>query len=127
MRHLPGHKLDKIPFRTAEEQKYVSVIQLAEFEQRDWLFLSIPGLVIILTSTVFGIVWAILKNDAQIGFTIAMFTVTAGIALLVSIHVCLEYLQRYETIIGWLLHCSNITILEIAVTGATICKCGGGT
>jgi hypothetical protein len=90
VRRLPGHKLDEIPFGPAEDQKYIWGIQLAETEDREWLYLSIPGFVVIFISTVFGIVWSVLKHDIQSGFTVATYMAAAGLTLLGSIHVFLE-------------------------------------
>jgi len=90
IRRLPGHRLPEIPFHPAEDQKHVWGIQLAEAEVREWLYLSVPSLVLLFVSTVFGIVWSVLKHDVQTGFTVAAYILASGLALLGSIQVFLE-------------------------------------
>jgi hypothetical protein len=90
VRRLPGHRLPEIPFHPAEDQKHVWGIQLAEAEVREWLYLSVPSLVLLFVSTVFGIVWSVLKHDVQTGFTVAAYILASGLALLGSIQVFLE-------------------------------------
>jgi hypothetical protein len=90
VRRFPGHKEDKISFRPEEEPKYVWGIQVSEKEDREWLYLSIPGFAIILASTVVGIVWSVLTHDYQSAFTVASYMVVSGLALLGSIQVLLE-------------------------------------
>jgi hypothetical protein len=89
-RRLPGHRLHEIPFDPAEDQKHVWGIQLAEAEVREWLYLSVPTLVLFIISTVFGIVWSVKKHDVQTGFTVAAYMVASGLALLGSMQVFLE-------------------------------------
>jgi hypothetical protein len=89
-RRLPGHRLHEIPFDRAEDQKHVWGIQLAEAEVREWLYLSVPTLVLFIISTVFGIVWSVKKHDVQTGFTVAAYMVASGLALLGSMQVFLE-------------------------------------
>jgi hypothetical protein len=90
VRHLPGHKLNVIPFGPTEDLKFIWGIQITESENREWLYSSMPGLMVILTSAIFGIVWTVVKHDMQSGFTVATFMLAAGLALLGSVVVYLE-------------------------------------
>jgi hypothetical protein len=89
-RRLPSHRLHEILFNPAEDQKHVWGIQWAEAEVREWLYLSIPTLVLFIVSTVFGIIWSVQKHDVQTGFTFAAYMVASWLAFLGSMQVFLE-------------------------------------
>ncbi|KAI9695940.1 MAG: hypothetical protein M1820_008352 [Bogoriella megaspora] len=51
----------------------------------DWFKVSICGLLAVLSSSSFGILWSVLRNDVQGGFTVAGFMLTTLLCLLTTV------------------------------------------
>lgn len=60
-------------------------------EGRDWKFLFVPLLMILVLSTTFGVAWAHFMNDISGGFTVASYMVTAFTLVLGTIEVVWDY------------------------------------
>lgn len=74
MERFPKHCTVDVTVNGAVSEAFAWGLEL--IEGRDWKFLFVPCLVVIILSIVFGVAWACLKNDVSGGFAVSGTTLT---------------------------------------------------